>query len=311
MIKKNKKIFLAGHNGLLGSSILRILKKKNYNNIITASKKNLDLRNQNNVNDFIKSHKPEVIIIAAAKVGGIHANNTFRAEFIYDNLQIQNNLIHSAFLNNIKDLIFFGSSCIYPRNCKQPIKESYLLQGKLENTNEPYAIAKIAGIKLCESYNFQYGTNFKCLMPTNTFGPNDNYDLKTSHFYPALIKKFFISKFSNNKIVRVWGTGKAKRELIFVDDIADACIFFMNKKTKHNLINIGTGKDFTISYYANFLKKIIYNDAKLLFEKKGLDGTPRKLLNVSLAKSYGWKAKTSLQKATGITIREYLKSIKT
>ena len=311
MIKKNKKIFLAGHNGLLGSSILRILKKKNYNNIITASKKNLDLRNQNNVNDFIKSHKPEVIIIAAAKVGGIYANNTFRAEFIYDNLQIQNNLIHSAFLNNIKDLIFFGSSCIYPRNCKQPIKESYLLQGKLENTNEPYAIAKIAGIKLCESYNFQYGTNFKCLMPTNTFGPNDNYDLKTSHFYPALIKKFFISKFSNNKIVRVWGTGKAKRELIFVDDIADACIFFMNKKTKHNLINIGTGKDFTISYYANFLKKIIYNDAKLLFEKKGLDGTPRKLLNVSLAKSYGWKAKTSLQKATGITIREYLKSIKT
>lgn len=311
MIKKNKKIFLAGHNGLLGSSILRTLKKKNYNNIITASKKNLDLRNQNNVNDFIKSHKPEVIIIAAAKVGGIYANNTFRAEFIYDNLQIQNNLIHSAFLNNIKDLIFFGSSCIYPRNCKQPIKESYLLQGKLENTNESYAIAKIAGIKLCESYNFQYGTNFKCLMPTNTFGPNDNYDLKTSHFYPALIKKFFISKFSSNKIVRVWGTGKAKRELIFVDDIADACIFFMNKKTKHNLINIGTGKDFTISYYANFLKKIIYNDAKLLFEKKGLDGTPRKLLNVNLAKSYGWKAKTSLQKATGITIREYLKSIKT
>ncbi len=305
MIKKTDKIFLAGHRGLLGSAILRNLKRRGFKKIITITKNKLDLRNQKLVSNFIKKIKPKIVIIAAAKVGGIYANNNYRAEFIYDNLSIQNNLINSSHENNVNELIFFGSSCIYPRNCKQPIQENYLLSGKLEPTNEPYAIAKIAGIKMCENYNNQYGRNYKCLMPTNTYGPNDNYNLKSSHFYPALLKKIHMAKLKNSKSIEVWGTGKAKRELIFVDDIADACIFFMNKKIKEVLINIGVGKDYSINFYVNYLKKVFNFFPKTKYLTKISDGTPRKLLDVSLAKKYGWKAKTSLEDGTKITIEEY------
>ena len=308
MINKKDKIFLAGHRGLLGSAIYRNLKNYGYNNIITVTKSRLDLRNQSLVNNFIKKKKPKLVIIAAAKVGGIYANNKYRAEFLYDNLSIQNNLINSSHLNNVSELIFFGSSCIYPRNSKQPIKEKYLLSGKLEYTNEPYAIAKIAGIKLCENYNLQYGRNYKCLMPTNTYGPNDNYNLKTSHFYPALIRKMYAAKIRNKTSIEVWGTGKAKRELIFVDDIADACIFFMNKKIKDTLINIGVGKDYSIKYYVDYLKKKLNFFPKIKYLRKISDGTPRKLLDITLAKKYGWKPKTSLEKGTYITINEFVKN---
>ena len=257
MINKNSKIFVAGHNGLVGSAIVRKLKDKGYKNILTVNRLKLDLTNQSKVYNFLKRHKPKYIFIAAAKVGGIYSNNKYRADFIYSNLSIQNNIIHSAYKCNIKNLIFLGSSCVYPKLCKQPIKEDYLLNGKLEKTNEPYAIAKIAGIKMCESYNRQYGTNYKCLMPTNTFGPNDNYDALNSHFFPSLIRKIHALKNKKTKKLTLWGDGSPKRELIFVDDLADACIFFMKKKIKESLINIGTGKDFTIKEYANILIKII------------------------------------------------------
>jgi GDP-L-fucose synthase len=254
-MNKNSKIYVAGHNGLVGSAIVRILKKKGYRKIITKTRKKLDLTNQNKVFNFLKKNKPDMIFIAAAKVGGISANNKFRVEFIYENLEIQNNIIHAAFKNKINNLIFLGSSCVYPRNCPQPIKEEYLLTGPLEKTNEPYAIAKIAGIKLCESYNIQYNTNYKCLMPTNTYGINDNYDLETSHFFPALIKKIYDYSNKGKKSIKLWGTGNPKRELIYVDDLADACVFFMNKKTNKTLINIGTQKEMTIKDYAEFIKK--------------------------------------------------------
>jgi GDP-L-fucose synthase len=250
---KNAKIYVAGHTGLIGSAIIRKLLENNYRNIITVNKNDLDLRNQASVFQFLKKKKPDYIILAAAKVGGIFANNKYRAEFIYDNLAIQNNIIHGSFINNIKNLIFLGSSCIYPTNSRQPIKEGYLLTGKLEKTNEPYAIAKIAGIKMCESYNFQYDTNYKCLMPANSYGIKDNFDLKTSHFFPALIRKVHEAKIYKKQSITLWGSGRARRELIFSDDIAEACIFFMKKRTKETLINIGNGKDFSIRYYLNFL----------------------------------------------------------
>ena len=235
-INKKSKIFVAGHNGLVGSALIRRLKFYGYAKIITMSKKRLDLRDQNKVNIFFKKNKFDAVINAAATVGGILANNKYKAEFIYNNLAIQTNIVHAAYINQVKELIFLGSSCIYPRNCKQPIKESYMLNGVLEKTNEPYAIAKIAGVKLCESYNYQYGTNFKCLMPTNTYGPNDNYDLETSHFFPALISKILHAKINNKKSIEIWGNGKAKRELMYVDDLADACIYFLNRKTKMKTI---------------------------------------------------------------------------
>ena len=311
MINKSSKIFLAGHRGLLGSAILRSLKKKGYKNILTIDKKKLDLRNQTLVSKFVKKHKPKFIIIAAAKVGGIYANNSYRAEFIYDNLQIQNNLINSAYVNKIKNLIFFGSSCIYPKYSSQPIKEKYLLTGALENTNEPYAIAKIAGIKLCENYNIQYGTNYRCLMPTNIYGPNDNYNLETSHFYPALIRRIYFAKIKNLKSIKLWGTGNVKRELIYVDDVAEACIYFMNRNTKETLINIGCEKDYSIKYYASFLKKLIKTKVDIKFDNnKMYDGTPRKLLNSSIARKYGWKAKTSLTEGTIKTYQDFLLTLK-
>ncbi len=311
MINKNSKIFVAGHNGLVGNAIVRKLKKKGYNKIITINKSKLDLTNQNKVYNFLKKKKPKFIFIAAAKVGGIYSNNKYRAEFIYSNLSIQNNIIHSAYRCNIKDIIFLGSSCVYPKFCNQPIKEDFLLNGKLEKTNEPYAIAKIAGIKMCESYNDQYKTNYKCLMPTNTFGPNDNYDLLNSHFFPSMIRKIHELKQKKGKNLILWGDGSPKRELIYVDDLADACVFFMNKKIKETLVNIGTGKDFTIKEYANLLLKIINpgKKIKILFDRTKPNGTPRKVLNINLAKKYGWKAKTNIEEAIKITYRDYLRKI--
>ena len=307
MITKNSKIFIAGHNGLVGSAILRRLNILGYKNILTVDKKKLDLTNQKKVFLFLKRNRPQAIIIAAAKVGGIYANNKYRANFIYENLAIQNNLIHSAFLNKIKNLIFLGSSCVYPKNSKQPIKEKYLLTGLLEHTNEPYAIAKIAGIKMCESYNIQYGTNYKCLMPSNTYGPNDNYNLQNSHFFPALIRKIHDSKIKKvNKII-LWGTGKPKRELIYVDDVADACIFFLNKKTKESLINIGTGKDIKIEQYAKSIMKFLNIKINIHFDKTKPDGTPRKLLDTTIAKKYGWRPKISLKDGFFPTYADYLK----
>ena len=299
MINKNSKIYVAGHNGLVGSAILRKLKKGGYKNLLISNKSSLDLTDQLKVFKFFKKHRPDFIFLAAAKVGGIYSNNKYKAEFIYSNLTIQNNVIHAAFQNKIKNLIFLGSSCVYPRNCKQPIKEEYLLSGKLEKTNDAYAVAKIAGIKMCESYNYQYKTNYKCIMPTNTFGPNDNYDSLNSHFLPALIKKVHRLKKKNNKKLILWGNGRAKREIIYVDDIADACIYFMKKKIKENVINIGSGKDYTINTYAKLIIDLIYPNKKIkiIYDKTKPNGTPRKVLDISLAKKYGWKPKFKLKNA--------------
>jgi GDP-L-fucose synthase len=311
MINFNSKIYIAGHRGLVGSAIFKQLKKKGYKKILTVDKSKLDLTNQSKVYNFLKKEQPKFIFIAAAKVGGIYSNNKYPAEFIYNNLIIQSNLIHSAYLCGIKDLIFLGSSCVYPRLCKQPIKEEYLLNGPLEKTNEAYALAKIAGIKMCESYNFQFKTNYKCLMPTNTYGINDNYDLEKSHFFPGLIRKIYLSAKKNKKGLKLWGTGKPKRELIYVDDLADACIYFMNKKTKHSLINIGSGEERTIKQYADFIVKKLNIKLKIKFDQnKLLDGTPRKILDCSLARSYGWKSKISLDKGFVITFNNFLKKFK-
>ena len=311
MKNRNSKIFVAGHKGLVGSAIVRKLKEKNYKRIITIDKSKLDLTDQRKVLNFFKKKKPKFIFIAAAKVGGIYSNNKFKADFIYSNLAIQNNIIHSAYLCGIKNLIFLGSSCVYPRNCKQPIKEEYLLTGKLEKTNDAYAVAKIAGIKMCESYNQQYGMNFKCLMPTNTFGENDNYHDLNSHFVPALIKKIHKIKIGKSKNLKIWGNGRAKRELIYVDDLADACVFFMKKKIKENVVNIGSGKDLSIKDYAKLFLKILCPEkkVKLVFDKKKPNGTPRKVMDVTLAANYGWKAKNSLKDSIIQTYKSYLSSI--
>ena len=308
MIDSNSKIYVAGHNGLVGSAILRKLKIKGFKNVIFRSKKQLDLKNQTNVLKFLKRNKPDFIFIAAAKVGGIYSNNKYKAEYIYDNLIIQSNLIHSAYLSGVKNLIFLGSSCIYPRNCKQPIKESYLLTGKLEETNDSYAIAKIAGIKMCESYNAQYKTNYKCLMPTNTFGPNDNYDTMNSHFFPALIKKIHNLKMQNKEKLTLWGNGFAKREVIYVNDLADACIYFMNKKIKETFINIGSGKDYSIKQYARIIINNIIpeKNIKIEYDLSKPNGTPRKILDIKLTSKYGWKAKTNLNQAILETYRNFL-----
>jgi GDP-L-fucose synthase len=295
LLNKNSKIFLAGHTGLVGSAILRFLKKKNYKNIVTASSRKINFLDQRKTYSFLKRNKFNSVIIAAAKVGGIKANNTYRAQFIYENLEIQNNLIHGSYLAGVKNLLFLGSSCVYPKNCSQPMKESYLLSGKLEKTNEPYAIAKIAGIKMCENYNYQYKTNYKCIMPTNTFGPNDNYDFENSHFFPALLKKIIIAKKNNKKFITLWGDGKAKREIIYADDVANAAIFFLGRKMKDCLINVGSGVEMTIKQYAYFIKDIIYPELKIKFDNnKELNGVKRKFLNTSVARSYGWKAECDL-----------------
>lgn len=312
MINCESKIYIAGHNGLVGSSILRKLRSQGYKNLIFKTRKQLDLKNPNKVLNFIKKNKPDFIFIAAAKVGGIYANDNYPAEFYFDNISIQSNLIHSAYICGVKNLIFLGSSCVYPKYAKQPIKESYLLSGALEQTNDAYAIAKIAGIKMCESYNHQYKTNYKCLMPANTFGPNDNYNTLNSHFFPALIKKIHHLKFNNKKKLTLWGNGLAKREVIFVDDLADACIYFMKKKFKETMINIGTGKDYSIRDYAKkILNQIIpKNKVKIMYDNSKPNGTPRKVMSVKLAKKYGWKSKTSLNTAIKITYEDFLKKNK-
>ena len=309
MINSNSKIYVAGHRGLVGSAIVKKLIQKGYKNIIVADRKKLDLTNQSKVLLFLKKKKPDFIFIAAAKVGGIYSNNNYKAEFIQENLSIQINLIHSAYLCGIKNLIFLGSSCVYPRECKQPIKEEYLLSGPLEKTNDAYAVAKIAGIKMCQSYNEQYKTNYKCLMPTNTYGPNDNYDPLNSHFLPSLIRKVHLIKEKKSKYLFLWGNGKPKRELIYVDDLADACLYFMKKKTAHHLINIGTGKDFSIEYYAKQILKILIPGNKVLikYEKSKPNGTPRKVLDVSLAKKYGWNAKSNFKNSIIQTYNLFLK----
>lgn len=308
MINSNSRIYISGHKGLVGSAILRKLQRKGYKNLIYAKKSQLDLTDQKKVFSFLKKKKPDFIFIAAAKVGGIFYNDIDKASFIYENLAIQTNLIHSAYLCGVKNLIFLGSSCVYPRLSKQPIKESYLLDGKLEKTNDAYAIAKISGIKMCESYNQQYKTNFKCLMPTNTFGPNDNYNKLTSHFLPALIRKAHLIKINKKNDLTLWGNGTARREVIYVDDLADACVFFMKKKTKHTLINIGSGKDYSIKEYAKkILKLVVPNKAiRIKYDRSKPNGTPRKLLDTSLAKSYGWKPKHNLKDAIIKTYLSYL-----
>ena len=312
MIGKKSRIYIAGHKGLVGSAILKELKVKGYTNLITANKKELNLIDQKKVIEFIKKKKPDFVFIAAAKVGGIYSNNKYKAEFIYENLMIQTNLIHSAFKCGVKNLIFLGSSCIYPKLSKQPIKESYLLGGKLEETNDAYAIAKIAGIKMCESYNYQYKTNYKCLMPTNTFGPNDNYHPLNSHFVPSLIRKIHQIKIKNKKILHLWGNGKAKREILYVEEIAKACIHFMNIKTHHSLINIVSGKDYPIKQYAEIFLKIIIpqKKIKIKYDFSKPNGTPRKVLDISLAKHYGWEPNVNFSKEVLETYKFYLNQIK-
>ena len=307
MINKKSKIFVAGHRGMIGSAILRKLNELNYKKIYFRSKNQLDLTNQTKVYKYLKKIKPDAVIIAAAKVGGIKVNNEKRGEFIYENLAIQNNVIHSSFKNGVKNLIFLGSSCVYPKNCKIPIKESYLLSNYLEKTNEPYAIAKIAGINLCESYNIQYGVNYKCLMPCNAYGINDNYDINNSHFFPALIRKTINAIENNKSFIKIWGSGKPRRELIFCDDVADACIYFLNKKTKHSLINIGTGIEKSINEYAKYIMNYLGVNLEIKRENVKLDGTYRKLMDLSIAKKYGWKFKTNLDLGLSITIDDYLK----
>ena len=296
MIKKNSKIYLAGHRGLVGSAILGKLKSSGFKNIITVTKKKLNLINQNKVENFIKKNKPDLVIIAAGKVGGILTNSKLQAEFMYENLMIECNLINASFKYKVKNLIFLGSSCVYPSNISVKIKENDLLRSNLEKTNEGYAIAKIAGIKLCEYYNKQYNLNYFSLMPTNIYGPNDNYDPETSHFIAALIMKIYLAKKNKLKNILLWGNGKSKREIMYVDDLADAVIYFVNKKPRHNLINIGRGKDMSIKDYAKKIMKIVNYEVPIKFDKTKPNGMRRKILDVSIAKSYGWKSTTSLNK---------------
>ena len=310
IIKKNSKIFIAGHKGMVGSAILKLLKKRGYKKIYTKTKKKLNLLDQNKTKIYLKNLKPDCVILAAARVGGILANKNYKGKFIYENLMIQTNVIHSSYLAGVKKLIFLGSSCIYPRNAKQPIKEDYLLSGKLEDTNDAYAIAKIAGLKMCEAYNYQYKLNYICLMPTNLYGPNDNYNLTNSHFYPALLKKIYNAKINNKKYIKIWGNGKAKRELLYVDDLADACEFFLKKKTKDTLINIGSGDEKTIKEYAKFIMKKLNIELKIKLDISKPNGAPRKLVNTDLAKKYGWKKKIDLNEGFKLTLADFKEKLK-
>ena len=310
MINHKSKIFIAGHKGMLGSAILRILKKKGYKKLLIIDKNKLDLRNQKSVKKYLEIKKPDAIIIAAAKVGGIKANVDYPASFIRDNLQIQTNLISSGYDTNVKKLILFGSSCIYPKDLKKPIKESQILTGSLESTNESYSVAKIAGIKMIEAFNKQYKTDYICLMPCNLFGPNDNYDLKNSHFLPALIRKIS-SASKKNKIVRLWGTGKPLREILYVDEVAEACEYFLKKRTNTSLINIGSPVEMTIKDYAFKVKKKIDSKVLIKFDNNiKLDGVKRKKLDISLAARYGWRPKMNFSKALDKTIEDFKNSLK-
>ena len=308
-MNNKKKIFLAGHKGMVGSAIYKKLKINGYKNILVRSRSALNLLDQSKTFRFLKKNKPHFVILAAAKVGGIKANLKSKDKFIYENLQIQNNIIHGSYLAGVKNLFLLGSSCIYPKHCNQPMKEKYLLTGPLEETNDAYSIAKIAGLKMCEYYSKTYNLNFKSIMPPNLYGPNDNFDLDTSHFYPALIKKIYLCKLNNRKKLIIWGTGKAKRELMFVEDFADAIIFFMKKKIKQPFLNIGTGKENSILWYAKYLMKKMKVKLKIKFDKTKPDGMPRKCLDISIAKTYGWKPINNLDKGFQITFNYFTKKI--
>ena len=308
-MNNKKKIFLAGHKGMVGSAIYKKLKINGYKNILVRSRSALNLLDQNKTFRFLKKNKPHFVILAAAKVGGIKANLKSKDKFIYENLQIQNNIIHGSYLAGVKNLFLLGSSCIYPKHCNQPMKEKYLLTGPLEETNDAYSIAKIAGLKMCEYYSKNYNLNFKSIMPPNLYGPNDNFDLETSHFYPALIKKIYLCKLNNSKKLIIWGTGKAKRELMFVEDFAEAIIFFMKKKIKQPFLNIGTGKENSILWYAKYLMKKMKVKLKIKFDKTKPDGMPRKCLDISIAKTYGWKPANSLDKGFQITFDNFTSKI--
>lgn len=304
-MEKTAKIYIAGHRGMVGSAIYRKLQKEGYNNIIVKTSKELDLRNQQAVSTFFADEKPEYVFLAAAKVGGILANNTFRADFLYENLSIQNNVIHNAYLQGVKKLMFLGSSCIYPKMAPQPLKEDYLLTGILEHTNEPYAIAKIAGIKMCDAYRDQYGCNFISVMPTNLYGHNDNYHPQNSHVLPALIRKIHEAKANDEDQVTVWGSGSPMREFLFADDLADACYFLMENYNDRNLINIGTGHDLTIKNLALLIKDILGFEGELIFDTSKPDGTPRKLMDVSKLHSLGWKHQVELPEGIALAYQDF------
>lgn len=306
-MNKSAKIYVAGHNGMVGSAIVRRLQKEGYSNIIVRSSKEVDLRNQSEVNAFFETEKPTHVFLAAAKVGGILANNTFRAEFLYDNLMIASNIIHAAYVQKCEKLLFLGSSCIYPKLADQPLKEEALLSGFLEPTNEPYAIAKIAGIKLCESYRDQYGCNFISAMPTNLYGPNDNYNLETSHVLPAMIKKFYLAKKNNQPSVEIWGTGSPLREFLYVDDLAEACFHLMMNYNDKQFVNVGSGKDISIKELALTVKKVVGFEGELTFDTSKPDGTPRKLMDVSHLRNAGWSYSTELQEGIQLAYSDALK----
>jgi GDP-L-fucose synthase len=315
-MRKNVRIYVAGHRGLVGSAILRKLRAEGYSNLLVRTHKELDLMRQAEVEAFFKTEKPEYVFLAAAKVGGILANNTYPAEFIYQNLLIQSHVIHNAYRAGVKKLLFLGSSCIYPRDCPQPMKEEYLLSGKLEPTNEPYAIAKIAGIKMCQSYNRQYGTKFVSVMPTNVYGPGDNFDLETSHALPALIRKFHEAKesdklrvTSDKKSVTIWGTGTPRREFLHVDDLADACLFLMKHYDENEMINIGVGNDITLRELAELIKDIVGFRGDIRYDRSKPDGTPRKLLDVGKLEAFGWQPKISLREGIEMTYRWYKEKV--
>lgn len=299
------KIYVAGHNGMVGSAIVRKLKSQGFTNFLLKTSKELDLRNQENVFDFLLANQPDYVFLAAAKVGGIVANNTYRADFLYENIQIQNNVIHGSFLAGVKKLMFLGSSCIYPKLAPQPLKEDYLLTGLLEPTNEPYAIAKIAGIKMCEAYHDQYGCNFISVMPTNLYGPNDNYDLQNSHVLPAMIRKFHEAKIEKKNKVELWGTGSPMREFLHADDLADACVFLMKEYNENSFINIGTGLEVSIKDLAKIIKKLVEYEGEVVWNTEKPDGTPRKLMDVSKLHQLGWKHTIELEEGIKKVYSEY------
>lgn len=303
---KHAKIYIAGHRGMVGSAISRRLTSGGYSNQLTRTHSELDLTNQAAVTQFLVEEKPHYIFLAAAKVGGIYANNTYRAEFIYQNLMMEANIVHAAWQAGVQRLLFLGSSCIYPRDCSQPIREDLLLSGPLEQTNEPYAIAKIAGIKLCESYNHQYGTQYVSVMPTNLYGPNDSYDLNNSHVLPALIRKAHEAKIRMQREIVVWGTGHPRREFLYVDDLADACIFLMEKNVHHGVFNVGIGIDVTIRELAEIVMSVVGFDGEIVFDTNKPDGTPRKLLNIDRLQRLGWSAKIPLREGIARAYADFL-----
>lgn len=309
-MQKKSKIYVAGHRGMVGSAILRALQKEGYTNLVYKTSKELDLINQQNVKMFFESEKPEYVFVAAAKVGGIYANNTYRADFIYQNLMIQNNIIHESYVGNVTKLLFLGSSCIYPKLAPQPLKEEYLLSGYLEPSNEPYAIAKIAGIKMCEAYRSQYNCNFISAMPTNMYGKNDNYDLDNSHVLPALIRKFHEAKMANSAAVTVWGSGTPLREFLHADDLAEACLFLMKNYNQPSFVNIGYGTDVTIRELAGLIQKTVGFEGKIVFDTTKPDGTPRKLMDVTKINKLGWKAKISLEEGIKKVYEDYVTDVR-